>query len=90
LIGFVGRATPSGDIAEHWPNRPLPRSIRVHDEGMSVNATWSRNVGPVTILAFGGQSYTVMIGSKHKPPMIEIGWARWRPNFVSFPRLSRR
>jgi hypothetical protein len=56
---------------------------------MTVNATWSRNIGPVTILAFGDRSYTVMIGSSHKPPMIEVGWARWRPSALRFPRLSR-
>jgi hypothetical protein len=51
-----------------------------------IHATWSRQVGPVTILAFGDRSYTLILRADHKPPLLEIGWSGWRPNFISFPR----
>jgi hypothetical protein len=57
---------------------------------MTVHTTWSKVLDPLTILAFGDHSYTVMFGSAHKPPLLEVGWTRWRPNFIAFPPAQRR
>jgi hypothetical protein len=59
------------------------------DDDRLVHATWSRSFPMVTVLAFGDRSYTVMFGSARKPPLVQIGWAGWRPNFISFPRWQR-
>jgi hypothetical protein len=40
-------------------------------------------------LAFADRSYTIMIGNKQKPPLLELGWYRWWPTSLSFARLSR-
>jgi hypothetical protein len=57
---------------------------------VTVNATWSKALGPLTILAFGDHSYTLMLGSRRKPPLVVVGWASRRPNFIDVPRFRRR
>lgn len=95
IVSCEGRRLDSSTLVRrhHWETLAQPTAMSpdtsAHYETMTVNASWSRDFGPVTILAFGDRSYTLMIGSGRKLPMIEIGWARWRPNFVRFPRLSR-
>jgi hypothetical protein len=40
-------------------------------------------------LAFADRSYTMMIGNKQKPPLLEVGWYRWWPKSLGFPRWRR-
>jgi hypothetical protein len=56
---------------------------------MTVHATWSRRLPGVTVLAFADHSYILMLGSRNKPPLAELGWTKSRPNFVRFPRFTK-
>jgi hypothetical protein len=38
------------------------------------------------LLAFADHSYEIDIGSDHKVPLITIGWYRWHPDSIEFPR----
>jgi hypothetical protein len=58
-------------------------------KAMPVHATWSRRLPGVTVLAFADRSYHLMLGSGDKPPLAELGWAKWRPNYVRFPRFTK-
>jgi hypothetical protein len=55
---------------------------------MVVRATWSRRFPGFQILAFADHSYLIDIGRDHKPPLVVIGWHRWRPVSIEFKRWS--
>lgn len=59
------------------------------DAGDGIHATWSRRLGPVTVLAFRDGRSIVSLGRRDRPALVELGWTRWRPNFVRFPRRRR-
>ena len=41
------------------------------------------------ILAFADHTYLIDFGSDDKPPLMVIGWCRWYPPSIEFPRLHR-
>ncbi len=49
----------------------------------------SASFGPLTVLFFKDGSCTLMLGWGDGPPLVELGWRRWRPNFIGFPRWRR-
>jgi hypothetical protein len=53
---------------------------------MTVHATWNRKLPGFDVLAFADHSYLINIGSDRKIPLITIGWYRWHPNSIEFPR----
>jgi hypothetical protein len=56
---------------------------------VTVNATWNRRFLGVQILAFADHSYIIDIGCDKKPSLVSLGWYRWRPNYIEFPRWQR-
>jgi hypothetical protein len=56
---------------------------------MTVHATWNRRFWGIQILAFADRSYEIDIGSADKPPLVVIGWYRWWPEDIEFPRLRK-
>ena len=57
--------------------------------GVTVHATWNRRFPSFQILAFTDRSYIIDICSDHKVPLITIGWYRWHPDSIEFPRWDR-
>jgi hypothetical protein len=53
---------------------------------MTVHATWNRKLPGFDVLGFADHSYLINIGSDRKIPLITIGWYRWHPNSIEFPR----
>jgi hypothetical protein len=51
-----------------------------------VHATWNRSFAGVTIYAFADHTYLMDIGFGDKIPLVSIGWVRWRPDEIGFPR----
>jgi hypothetical protein len=80
----------SSFCAPRFPrNRERSNPTDCHDRSV-VQATWNRRLRGVHILAFMDRSYFIEFGADHKPPWMTLGWSRWRPNGVRFPRRSRR
>jgi hypothetical protein len=59
------------------------------DDEDLVHATWSRRFPLISVLAFADRSYTITIGSRRKPPLLQLGWYRWWPTSLGFPRWRR-
>jgi hypothetical protein len=54
-----------------------------------VHATWSKRFPGLQILAFADHTYLIDIGRDDKPPLVTIGWDRWWPDSIRFPRWRR-
>jgi hypothetical protein len=54
-----------------------------------VRATWSRRFWGFHILAFADHTYQIDFGSDRKPPLITVGWWRWYPISLAFPRFRK-
>jgi hypothetical protein len=60
-----------------------------HEIEDRVLATWSRGFLGVQVLAFADHTYEIDIGSKGKPPLVSLGWCRWYPCTLDFPRFQK-
>jgi hypothetical protein len=58
------------------------------DSGLMV-ATWNRRFWEWPILAFAGHSNRIDMGRDDNPPLVTLGWYRWRPDSTEFPRLRK-
>jgi hypothetical protein len=60
-----------------------------HENDERVRATWSRRFLGVQILAFADHTYEIDFGSNKKPPLLVLGWCRWYPCTLDFPRFQK-
>ena len=79
----------NGAIEWRCCDRESCHKRRVGDDSGLVRATWNRSVPGFQILAFADHSYLIDIGSDAKPPLITIGWYRWKPDSLAFPRWRK-
>jgi hypothetical protein len=54
-----------------------------------VRAKWNRRFWGFDILAFADRTYLVQFGRDRKPPFLIVGWCRWYPCSVEFPRYRQ-
>jgi hypothetical protein len=59
-----------------------------HDDDR-VHAMWNRRFWGFQILAFADHTYPIDFGSDTKPPSMTVGWCRWYPCSLGFPRFRR-
>jgi len=58
-------------------------------EDEPIRATWNRRFRGLQILAFADHTYLLDFGSDKKPPFMTLGWSRWYPCSLDFPRLHK-
>jgi hypothetical protein len=54
-----------------------------------VRATWNRRFWGFQILAFADHTFLIDLGSDRKPPLVTLGWCRWYPCSLKFPRFRK-
>jgi len=54
-----------------------------------VRATWSRRFWGFQILSFADHTYLIDFGSDRKPVFMTVGWCRWYPCSLKFPRFQK-
>lgn len=63
--------------------------MKPNDDDHKVRATWNRRFWGFQILAFGDHTYSIDFGSDRKPVFMSVGWRRWYPYRLEFPRFRK-
>jgi hypothetical protein len=63
--------------------------MKPNDSDNKVRATWNRRFWGFQILAFADHTYLIDFGSDKKPTLMTVGWCRWYPCLLRFPRFRK-